>query len=42
MIDPAMCHVERTRIGAVTERVMANGVLLTTVTQVGPRLSLRR
>jgi hypothetical protein len=36
MIDPAMCNVDRNSVGAVTERVFANGVLLTTVTQVGP------
>lgn len=46
MIDPAMCNVDRTTIGAVTERVTANGVLLTTVTSVGtgptrPGLSFR-
>jgi hypothetical protein len=36
MIDPAMCNVDRNSLGAVTERVSANGVLLTTVAQVGP------
>jgi hypothetical protein len=36
MVDPAMCNVDRNSRGAVTERVFANGVLLTTVTQVGP------
>jgi hypothetical protein len=46
MIDPAMCNVDQTTLGAVTQRVSANGVLLTTVTPVGagparPGLSFR-
>ncbi len=34
MIDPDVCNVDRTTAGAVTERISANGVLLTNVVRV--------